>query len=34
MNQWIQYSIEYANECSYLDDLFAVYLTILAEYAR
>ena len=28
MNKWIQYSIEYANQRSYLDDLFRVYPTI------
>jgi hypothetical protein len=28
MNKWTQYSIEYANQRSYLDDLFAVYPTI------
>lgn len=28
MNQWINYSIEYANQRSYLDDLFRVYPTI------
>lgn len=28
MNKWIEYSIEYANQRSYLDDLFRVYPTI------
>ncbi|WP_052080845.1 hypothetical protein [Porphyromonas sp. COT-239 OH1446] len=28
MNQWLQQSIEYANQRSYLDDLFRVYPTI------
>ncbi|MDR1779461.1 MAG: restriction endonuclease, partial [Tannerella sp.] len=28
MNKWTEYSIEYANQRSYLDDLFAVYPTI------
>ncbi len=28
MNQWLQMSIEYANQRSYLDDLFKVYPTI------
>lgn len=28
MNQWIELSIEYANQRSYLDDLFSVYSTI------
>lgn len=28
MNKWIQYSIQYANQRSYLDDLFQVYPTI------
>jgi hypothetical protein len=28
MNKWIKYSIEYANQRSYLDDLFQVYPTI------
>lgn len=28
MNPWLQYSIEYANQKSYLDDLFHVYPTI------
>lgn len=28
MNKWIQYSIDYANQRSYLDDLFQVYPTI------
>ena len=28
MNQWLNYSIEYANQRSYLDDLFSVYPTI------
>lgn len=28
MNKWIQYSIDYANQRSYLDDLFRVYPTI------
>jgi len=28
MNQWLQLSIEYANQRSYLDDLFQVYPTI------
>jgi hypothetical protein len=28
MNKWIQYSIDYANQQSYLDDLFQVYPTI------
>lgn len=28
MNKWIKYSIEYANQRSYLDDLFRVYPTI------
>ena len=28
MNKWIELSIEYANQRSYLDDLFQVYPTI------
>lgn len=28
MNKWIEYSIAYANQRSYLDDLFQVYPTI------
>lgn len=28
MNKWIEYSIEYANQRSYLDDLFRIYPTI------
>lgn len=28
MNKWLQYSIEYANQRSYLDDLFRVYPTM------
>jgi hypothetical protein len=28
MNRWIKSSIEYANQRSYLDDLFQVYPTI------
>jgi len=28
MNQWLKLSIEYANQRSYLDDLFRVYPTI------
>ncbi|MBR1923301.1 MAG: restriction endonuclease [Paludibacteraceae bacterium] len=28
MNKWIEYSIQYANQMSYLDDLFKVYPTI------
>ena len=28
MNKWIKYSIQYANQRSYLDDLFQVYHTI------
>ncbi len=28
MNYWTKLSIEYANQCSYLDDLFQVYPTI------
>ena len=28
MNKWIKLSIEYANQRSYLDDLFQVYPTI------
>ena len=28
MNKWIEYSIQYANQRSYLDDLFHVYPTI------
>ena len=28
MNKWIEYSIQYANQRSYLDDLFRVYPTI------
>lgn len=28
MNKWIEYSIQYANQRSYLDDLFQVYPTI------
>ena len=28
MNKWLKYSIEYANQRSYLDDLFRVYPTI------
>ncbi|MDR2835630.1 MAG: hypothetical protein LBV69_05450 [Bacteroidales bacterium] len=28
MNKWIQFSIEFANQRSYLDNLFQVYLTI------
>ncbi len=28
MNKWIKYSILYANQRSYLDDLFRVYPTI------
>ena len=28
MNKWTQLSIEYANQRSYLDDLFSVYPTI------
>lgn len=28
MNKWTQLSIEYANQRSYLDDLFKVYPTI------
>jgi hypothetical protein len=28
MNNWTKLSIEYANQRSYLDDLFAVYPTI------
>jgi hypothetical protein len=28
MNKWTELSIEYANQRSYLDDLFAVYPTI------
>lgn len=28
MNRWIQYSIQYANQRSYLDDLFQIYPTI------
>ncbi len=28
MNKWLQYSIEYANQRSYLDDLFKIYPTI------
>ena len=28
MNPWIQLSIDYANQRSYLDDLFKVYPTI------
>jgi len=28
MNKWIQYSIDYANQRSYLDDLFRIYPTI------
>ncbi|MDR1680401.1 MAG: restriction endonuclease, partial [Prevotellaceae bacterium] len=28
MNKWTKLSIEYANQRSYLDDLFAVYPTI------
>lgn len=28
MNRWTQLSIEYANQRSYLDDLFQVYPTI------
>ncbi|MBF0378553.1 MAG: hypothetical protein HQK72_13915 [Desulfamplus sp.] len=28
MNRWIELSIEYANQSSYLDDLFQVYPTI------
>jgi len=28
MNKWTQLSIEYANQRSYLDDLFQVYPTI------
>ncbi len=28
MNQWLKYSIEYANQRAYLDDLFRVYPVI------
>ncbi len=28
MNKWLELSIEYANQRSYLDDLFQVYPTI------
>ena len=28
MNYWIELSIEYANQKSYLDDLFQIYPTI------
>ena len=31
MNYWTEFSIEYANQKSYLDDLFHVYPTILYE---
>ena len=28
MNRWLKMSIEYANQKSYLDDLFSIYPTI------
>ena len=28
MNKWLSYSIQYANQRAYLDDLFRVYPTI------